>query len=242
MQPHDLHHHLVGIGRAVERAGPGTVIGFGLRLQQGGAVDLALGEELPDLGLLVVGEPGGHRPGRDEDGRQVTEGQRPDDQARHDLVADAEIYGGIEGLMRQGDSGRERDHLAREQRQFHAGFALRDAIAHGRHAARHLGHASRLAGRTADHLGIGLVGLVGRQHVVVSRDDREVGARAVAQHGLVTDPAGREAVGLVGATEPCATRAGFRRRSDPVEIAPPAIMAAVHDPLRDFAEAGVERG
>ena len=220
---------------------PGAVVGFGFGFEQGVTIDLAFGEELPNLGLLVVGEPGGHRPGGDEDGRQVTEGQRPDDEAWHDLVANAEINSGVEGLMRQRNGGRQRDDFAREQRKLHAGLALSDAVAHGRHAARHLGDAAGLSGRPADHLGVGLVGLMGRQHVVVGRDDREVGAAAVAQHGLIADPASRKAVRLVGAAETLAPWTGLGRRGDPVEVAAPAIMAAVHDPLRDFAEAGVER-
>ncbi|MGZ2466296.1 hypothetical protein ACVJMZ_001820 [Sinorhizobium medicae] len=54
VEAHDFHQHLIGIGGAVEGTGAGAVIGFGLRLQQFVAADLALGEELPDLGLLVV--------------------------------------------------------------------------------------------------------------------------------------------------------------------------------------------
>ena len=76
VQAHDLHQHLVGVGGAVEGAGARPVIGFRLGLQQFGAADLAFGIELADLGLLVVGQAGGHRPGRDEDRRQMAEGQR----------------------------------------------------------------------------------------------------------------------------------------------------------------------
>ncbi len=46
---------------------------------------------------------------------------------------------------------------------------------------------------------------------------------------------------LVGAAETLAPRAGVGRRGDAVEVAAPAVMAAARDPLRDFAEAGVER-
>ena len=42
---------------------------------------------------------------------------------------------------------RHGDHVAREQRQLHAGLALRDAVAHGGHAARDLRHAAGLARR-----------------------------------------------------------------------------------------------
>ena len=240
VHPHDLHHHLVGVGGAVERAGAGAVVGFRLGLEQGRAVDLALGEELADLGFLVVGQAGRHGAGRDEHRRQVAEGQRPDDEARHDLVADAEVDRGVEGLVRQRHRGRERDDFAGEQRQLHAGLALGDAVAHGGHAARHLGDAAGLAGGAPDHLRVALVRLVGRQHVVVGGHDGKIGARARAQHGLVADAAGREAVGLVGAAEAGAPRAGLGGLGDPVEVAPARVAAALDDALGDVAEAGVD--
>ena len=55
VQAHDLHQHLVGVGRAVEGAGARPVIGLRLGLEQFGAADLAFGIELADLRLLVVG-------------------------------------------------------------------------------------------------------------------------------------------------------------------------------------------
>ena len=56
MQPHDLHHHLVRIGGAIEGAGAGAVIGGSLRLEQLLAPNLALGIELADAALLFVGK------------------------------------------------------------------------------------------------------------------------------------------------------------------------------------------
>ena len=112
MQAHDLHQHLVGVGGAVEGAGAGRVIGLGLRRQQIGARRLAFGVELADFRFLVVGEAGGHRSGRQEHRRQMAEGERADQEARHDLVADAEIDRGVEHVVRKRDRGRERDHVA----------------------------------------------------------------------------------------------------------------------------------
>jgi hypothetical protein len=54
----------------------------------------------------------------------VAEAQRADQQARHDLVADAEQGGGLEHAVAQRNRGRERDRVAAEQRQVHAGLAL----------------------------------------------------------------------------------------------------------------------
>ena len=79
----------------------------------------------------------------------MAEGQRRDHQPRHDLVADAEIDRGVEHVVRQADRGRHGDHVAREQRQLHAGLALGDAVAHGRHAAGDLRDAAGLARRLA---------------------------------------------------------------------------------------------
>jgi hypothetical protein len=44
-------------------------------------------------------------------------------------------------------AGGHGDDVARKQRQLHAGLALRDAVAHGRHAAGHLGDAAGFACR-----------------------------------------------------------------------------------------------
>ena len=47
--------------------------------------------------------------------------------------------------------GGQRDHVAAEQRQLHARAALRDAVAHGRHAAGDLRGGAGDARRGADH-------------------------------------------------------------------------------------------
>jgi hypothetical protein len=125
--------------------------------------------------------------------------ERADHEARHDLVADAEKHRGVEGLMRQRHRGRQCDHVARKQRQLHARFALGDAIAHGRHAARHLGDGTDFARAPADQFGKTLVGLMCRQHVVVGGNDRKTGDTAFPHHGLVARRARREGMHLVGA-------------------------------------------
>ena len=64
------------------------------------AADQALRVLLAHLGLLGVRQAAGHRPGRHEHARQVAEVQRADQQARHDLVADAEQQRGVEHVVR----------------------------------------------------------------------------------------------------------------------------------------------
>jgi hypothetical protein len=71
--------------------------------------------------------------------------------------------------------------VSREQAQLHAGRALRDAVAHGRHAAGHLGRGAQAARLVLDQVGVMLQRLVRRQHVVVGVDDADVG-RAFGHH------------------------------------------------------------
>ena len=132
VQAHELHQHLVGVGGAVEGAGAGAVVGGHLGLHQLVAADLAGGELLADLGLGVVGDAGGHRAGGQEDRGQVAEGGGGDDEAGHDLVADAEVDGAVEDVVRERDAGGHGDHVAGEEAELHAGLALGDAVAHRR--------------------------------------------------------------------------------------------------------------
>ncbi|MCY1229706.1 hypothetical protein D9M72_420830 [compost metagenome] len=180
MEAHDLHQHLVGIGRAIEGAGARPVVGLGLCFEKLVAADLAFGEELAHPRLLVVREARGHRTCGHEDGGQMAEGQRRNDETRYDLVADAEIDGGIEHVVRQADAGSHGDQVAREERELHARLPLGDAIAHGRHTAGNLCDAARFARRIADERRIGLERLVRREHVIIGGDDAEIG-HAVAR-------------------------------------------------------------
>ncbi len=66
VQAHHFHQQLVGIGRAVEGAGAGAVVGLHFRLQQLFATGLALGVALAHVGLFLVGDTRGHRPARHE--------------------------------------------------------------------------------------------------------------------------------------------------------------------------------
>jgi hypothetical protein len=185
MEAHDFHQHLVGIGGAVEGAGAGAVIGFGFRFQKLGAADLAFGIKLADAGFLVIRQAGCHRAGGNENGGQMAEGEGGNDETGHDLVADAEIDGGVEHVVRQADAGRHGDGVAGKQRKFHAGLALRHAIAHGGNRACHLRYAARFLGRIADDRGEGLIGLVRREHVVIGGDDAEIGNPVAGKDVLV---------------------------------------------------------
>lgn len=239
VQAHHVHHHLVGIGGAVEGAGSGPVIGGGLALQQFRAADLALGIELPDALLLLVGEPRGHGAGRNQDHRQVAEAERADDEAGHDLVADAQQRRALEHAVAERDRSGEGDGIAGEQRQLHAALALGDAVAHGGRAAGHLGRRTHFAGEQLDLLGIAPVGLMRREHVVVGGDDADIHGTARDDRRLVL--AGRrEAVGEVAAGEHRAVHARLALAFDQVEIGAAAVAGARDDALGDRGDLGMK--
>ncbi len=133
----------------------------------------------------------------------------------------------------------QRDHVAREQRELHAGLALRHAIAHRRHAARELGDAAGLAHRLLDELRVALERLMGREHVVVGRHDRDVGLDRGLEVGLVAGAAGGEAVGEVAAGQARALRPALRRLADLLEIGTAARGAARRDAQGDVLDAGM---
>ena len=243
MQAHHFHQHLVAVGRAVERAGAGGVIASGLRLEQRLAADLALGEELADRAPF----PCWAYPRASGPAGTNTVGSWPKDSAPmsrpgHDLVADAEAQRGIEHAVRQGDARRHGDDVAAEERELHAGLALRHAIAHGGHAAGDLrGRAGRTRGR-ANEAREALVGLVRRQHVVIGGDDGEIRPAQILQCLLVGRGGGRESVRQVGAGEALARRLAAALRRHALEVRGPRAAAALADALGDLAYAGMEGG
>lgn len=117
------------------------------------------------------------------------------------LVAHAEAQRGIEHVVGQRDGGRHGNHIATEERQFHAALTLRDTVAHGRYAARELRHGTGFARRLFDDGGIALQRSMGRQHVVIGRDDRDIGPAAKLELLLVGGLGGGEPMGQIGAGE-----------------------------------------
>jgi hypothetical protein len=96
-------------------------IGLRFRFQELGPAHLPLGIELTDSRLLIVRQASRHRSARHEDGGEVAEGERRHEQPGHDLVADAEKDRGVEHVVGQRNARTHGDHVAREQRQLHAG-------------------------------------------------------------------------------------------------------------------------
>jgi hypothetical protein len=60
---------------------------------------ISIGVGLADLGFFFVGNAAGHWAGRHEGAGQVAEAQRADQQAGHDLVADAQIQRAVEHVV-----------------------------------------------------------------------------------------------------------------------------------------------
>ena len=205
VQAHRLHQHLVAVGGAVE--------GAGARRRGRPAASASSSSSRPTwpcaacsrtLALSVFDRPLGIGPAGTKTRRQVAEVQRADQQARHDLVADAEHQRGVEHVVVSATAVRHRDRVAREQAQLHAGRALRDAVAHRRHAAGDLRRGAEPARLVLDDVGKALVRLVRRQHVVVGGDDADVGRALGDDAELVVGREAGEGVRHVGAAEPVA--------------------------------------
>mmetsp|Transcript_5502 Transcript_5502/g.13161 ORF Transcript_5502/g.13161 Transcript_5502/m.13161 type:complete len:266 (-) Transcript_5502:424-1221(-) len=242
VQAHGLQQHLVAVGGAVEGAGAGTVIRGGLALEQLVAADLALRIELAHLGLVAVGDARAHRPCRHEDAGQMAKMQGADQQARHDLVADAQQQGRIEDIVGQCDGRAHGDGVAREQAQLHAGQSLRHAVAHGRHAASHLHGRTQALRLGTDLAGIALVGLMRRQHVVVGGDDAEVGRFLGHDAQLVAGRQGRHRMGHIGAAHAFEATLAAAHLGDAREVVAAQLGAALADAVGNLDQGGMHSG
>ena len=242
VQAHDLHEHLVAVGRAVEGAGAGAVVGLGFGFEQRISTDQTLGVLLAHLGFGVVGQAAGHGAGGHKHGGQMPELHRAHEQAGHDFVAHTEHERGIKHLVRQGHGGGQGNDVAREQRELHARVPLGDAVAHGGHAASHLGTRAHAPSRRAQELGVMLKGLVGREHVVVRGDDAHVGGAFGVDLEFVAGAQGRGGVRHVGATHACALGADCALGRHRLQVLGAAGAAAFDDALGDEVKAGVQGG
>ena len=95
-------------------------------------------------------------------------------EAGDDLVANAQQCDTVIHCVAQGDHGRQRDRVAAEKRQFHAVLALRNTIAHGWCSTGDLHRGANFARPDLHALGITIIRLMRRKHVVVGGDYAEV--------------------------------------------------------------------
>ncbi len=166
----------------------------------------------------------------------MAEGQRADHQPGHDLVADAQAEGPVEGVVGQGHRRRHGDDITGEQRQLHPRPALGDPIAHGGDPAGELGGGADLLGGGLDDVREGAQRLMRRQHVVVGRDDADVDGRGIAQLQLVVPGQGGEGVGPVGAGQLGPAGAGPARGLHALQIVRAAGAAALDDAVGDLLD------
>ena len=145
----------------------------------------------------------------------------------------------VERFVGQRHGGGQRDHVAAEQRQLHARAALRDAVAHGGHAARDLRGGAGDARRGADHFGIRLVRPMRRQHVVVRGDDADVRNDRLLQLRLVFARGGHD-VREVGAGQLAARRLDEFSLARALEIFAARRGRAATDAFGDFDDGVVE--
>ena len=232
VQPHEFHQHLVGVGRAIECAGARPVISPHFGGHQLFAPDFAGGELLADKAFFVVGNTRGHRPGRQKDGRDMSEGLRRDNQSRHDLVADTKIDGGVKGVVAHGNARRHCDDIARKKAKFHPWLALGDTIAHRGHPACNLRGAACFSRRRADQFGKTLERLVRRQHVIVGRHDAEVAGALMRKLGLV-GPGPGIGMRLPRTAKMRACGPFDPRRLHTLQIVVPGSRTAIDNALRD---------
>ena len=170
----------------------------------------------------------------------MAETQRADQQAGHDLVADAQQQRAFEHPVAEADGRAHRDHIAAEQRQLHRILPLRHPVAHGGHPARDLRGRAALARENLDLLGIAAVGLMRAEHVVIRADDADIHRLPTLDRRLVL-PTGGKAVGEVAAGERGPVHAFVTRALDQVEIAGPPVARTLHDPVGDAGD-GVVQG
>ncbi|MCY1427862.1 hypothetical protein D9M71_437260 [compost metagenome] len=169
----------------------------------------------------------------------MAKAQRAHQQARDDLVADAQAQGGIEHVVRKGHGGRQRDHFTAGDTQLHAGLALGDAIAHGWHATGELTDRADLAQGLLDLFRVMLIRLVRREHVVVRRHDRHVGGVHHSQGLLVLRAAAGHAMGEVGTLQPGALRAIAGRAPNQLQVTLARLATTGDQPFGDFKNAGM---
>ena len=239
MQPHELHQHLVGVGRAVKGAGPRPVIGRHLCRHQFFTPHFPGSELLAHLGLFVVADAAGHRTSGQKHDGQMPECLRRDHQPRHDLVAHSKENRRVENVMRQRNPRRHRDGITGKQAQLHSGLALRDPVAHGRHTARHLRRPADRARRFTQQLRKTLERLMRRQHVIIGRHDPKVARSSGGQLCLVLARR-RISMRLSATGKMRPRRALLSGGPHPFKIGLPGRRAAFDNPLGHASDSRIQ--
>ncbi len=196
--------------------------------------DFSLGEKLPCIGLLLIGNPGSHRACRNKHCRQVTETQGPHQKAGDNLIANPQHEHAVKHIVGEPNSGRHGNHIPAHEAQLHAGPALGGTIAHGRHPTSELGHAPCPGYLFLDDFRNPIVGLMGRDHIIVCGNDADIRFVKPCQCLLVCMITCRDSMGNVGAIE-CSTLGSLLPRLlNPVKICLAKRLAALSDTFGNF--------
>ena len=169
----------------------------------------------------------------------MPEAQRADQQSGHDLVADAEQRSTLKHAVAEGDRGRQRNGVTAEQRQLHAGLALRDAIAHGWHAAGDLRCGAALAREQPHLVRIASIGLMRGQHVVVGGDDADIHRRPATDGALVLAGGGKP-MREIAAMQARPGDAAVALLRDHLEVAAAGRCGTANDAPGDFGKNRVQ--
>ena len=170
----------------------------------------------------------------------MAKGCRSHHQTRHDLVADPQIQGRIKSVVRQCHPGGQSDHIAREQRKLHAWLALGHPVAHCRNPACNLHRSADFCRRRADDLGIVLIGLMGGQHIVIGRDNANVGQPCLLQSRFLIAHRGI-GMGLIAAGQMPARGPRTSCRCDAGKVGGTAFQRAFTNTIGDAGDGGVQR-
>ena len=145
--------------------------------------------------------------------------------------------------MRKRHGGAHGNHIARKERQFHAGVALSDAVAHGGRAAGKLGGGAVFEGFFFNPGGENLQRLVGGYHVVISRHNAQIGGFLLLQFDFHRVGGSGKSVCQIGAAQLAALEAaGMVGGADALQIGGAGGAAALDNALGYGSKDGVEGG
>ena len=201
---------------------------------------LALGVEVAHAGLFVIWQARHHRPRRHKDRRDMAKGCRRHHKAGHNLVADTKVEAGVKGVVAHRHARRQGDHIARKERQLHSRLALGHPVAHRRNATRHLRRGPHLARGGADQFGVIFKRLMGREHIIISGDDADIGCAPCRKLGLLR-PHGRIGMGLIAASQMPACGPRAPRGCDPREVSAACRLGSGANAVSDPGDGRMKR-
>src|SRR5262245_46797216 len=118
-------------------------------------------------------------------------------------------------------------------------MALRDAIAHRRHAAGNLRNTARLLRSLLDERREPLIRLMRGKHVVIGSDNSKIRNGTAVHRLLHMSRACGDPMGKIGASKSSTARLGVAQRVDAREIVLPREAAAQADAGRDIGDCGL---